>query len=384
MPLTLKRILFRLHWIGGLVAGLVLALVGVTGAAIGFEPELMRLMNPQLEVTAQGQETKPLSTLVAAAKTAHPDLQARSIAWEGDDAALIVRMAKGRERGAMQVAVDPFTGAVLDGPHGTAFFETAERLHRNLAAGPVGKQIVGASTLTLILLAITGLLLRRPRRARSLRAWLTFNTKLRGRPFLWHLHAVSATWLLAFYLVAALTGLWWSYDFYRDAINRIAGVTTPMRRPAAEARTELPASTLDAAWTTFRREAPDATRATLALPGDAGAPVEIRYQTQESPHGRAWNTLKIDAEAGQVVGRALYAELPRGRRFVSSLFPLHSGEFLGRPGRIAMALAALAMPFFAVTGFWMWLQRRATAKARSHAAIASDRPALPRPVLDKA
>ena len=34
--LTTRRILFRLHWAAGLVAGVVLAIVGVTGAMLGF------------------------------------------------------------------------------------------------------------------------------------------------------------------------------------------------------------------------------------------------------------------------------------------------------------------------------------------------------------
>ncbi|HVT31660.1 MAG TPA: PepSY-associated TM helix domain-containing protein [Rhodanobacteraceae bacterium] len=370
MPLPLKRVLFRLHWIAGLSAGLVLAVVGATGAILGFEDELTRLLNPQLRVVAEGGPQSP-GTLVDAARAANPELHARSIAWNGDSAALIVRMARGRERGGVEVPVDPYSGAVLDRVRGKGFFETVEQLHRNLAAGPVGKEIVGASTALLLLLLVTGIVLRWPRRARSARAWLTFDTKLKGRPFLWHLHAVAATWTFVLYLVAALTGLWWSYDFYRNTVNGLAGVTTPMRRPPpSDEHAFLAPAALDAAWTAFRREVPDATRATIAL-GAADGPIEIRYQTPSSPHGRAWNTLKIDAASGQSLANELYAEQPRGRRFVSSLFPLHSGDFLGAPGRIAMAIAALLMPLFFVTGIWMWIARRTAAKARGRRAAES-------------
>jgi sulfite reductase (NADPH) flavoprotein alpha-component len=363
MPLPLKRVLFRLHWIAGISAGLVLAVVGATGAMLGFETELTRLFNPELRVVAEG-EPQPLGTLLDAARAANPELRARSVAWDGDDVALVVRMARGRERGGIEVAVDPYSGKVLERLRGKDFFEAVEQLHRNLAAGPVGKQIVGASTALLLLLLVTGIVLRWPRRARSARAWLTFDTRLKGRPFLWHLHAVAATWTFVFYLVAALTGLWWSYGFYRNAVNRVAGVTTPMRRPPPpDERALLSKATLDASWATFRREIPDATRATLTLAASDGA-VEIRYQTPSSPHERAWNTLKIDAASAKGVANELYAAEPRGRRFVSSLFPLHSGGFLGTPGRIAMAIAALLMPAFFVTGIWMWVARRGAAKAR--------------------
>jgi len=261
------------------------------------------------------------------------------------------------------VAVDPYTGTVLGVPRGTGFFEGAEQLHRNLAAGPVGKQIVGASTAMLIVLALSGLYLRWLRRPRSLSAWFRFDFSLSGRAFMWRLHAVAGTWLLLFYLLAALTGLWWSYDFYRAAVNRIAGVTTPARRPPQTG--ETPPLPIDRAWLAFRNAVPDATRATVALSGKTDAPLEIRYLTATSPHDRAFSTLKVDAASGEIAAREPYAELPRGRRFVSSIFPLHSGSFFGTPGRVLVALAALLMPFFAVTGIWLWMLRRRSEAART-------------------
>lgn len=372
-PSLTKTILFRVHWILGISAGLVLAVVGVTGAMIGFEAEILRAINPSIRASAVEGPVAAPSTLIAAARAANPGYTARNLSWEGDDEPVVVRLAKGAERGGLEVALDPHTAAVLGTPRGKDAFDVAEQLHRNLAAGPVGKQIVGASTAFLLVLAITGVILRWPRRS-SWRAWLTFDPKLRGRGFLWHLHSVAATWLLAFYLIAALTGLWWSYDFYRSAINSMAGVTGPLRRPGGDAKADLPPATIDTAWTIFRREANDATRASFGLSGAADAPVEIRYQTAASPHERAWNTLKIHAANDAVASRELYAELPRGRRFVFSIFPLHSGGFFGLPGRIAMAFAALMMPFFAVTGFLLWIARRRNRAQRAQAAAGAIAP----------
>ncbi|MET0231626.1 MAG: PepSY-associated TM helix domain-containing protein [Rhodanobacteraceae bacterium] len=375
-PSLSKTVLFRIHWILGITAGLVLAVVGVTGAMIAFEAEILRAINPSIRATAAEGPIASPSKLIDAARATHQGYNARSFAWEGDDAPVVVRLAKGSERGGLEVAVDPPTAAVLGTPRGKDVLDVAEQLHRNLAAGPAGKQIVGASTAILLVLAVTGIILRWPRRS-SWRAWLTFNPKLRGRGFLWHLHSVAATWLLAFYLIAALTGLWWSYDFYRNAINSMAGVSGPLRRPGGDGKGDLPPATIDEAWSVFRREASDATRANLGLAGAADAPVEIRYQTPASPHERAWNTLRIDGTNGTVASRELYADLPRGRRFVFSIFPLHSGGFFGWPGRLAMALAALLMPFFAVTGLLLWIARRRNLALRAEAAAGAIAPRMP-------
>jgi sulfite reductase (NADPH) flavoprotein alpha-component len=120
--------------------------------------------------------------------------------------------------------VDPRTGGVAAarGDRGEAFFRTLRSLHRWLIADrlgdrDVGRQIVGAATIVLVFLTLSGLYLRWPRgRTRNWRAWLTFNPRFKGRTFLWHLHAISGTWVLIAYLVMSLTGLQWSYEWYRN------------------------------------------------------------------------------------------------------------------------------------------------------------------------
>ena len=122
----------------------------------------------------------------------------------------------GRKRGESRY-VDPYTGALLAEPRGEGFFRTTMQLHRWLVMDDVGKQVVGFSTVALVFFCLSGLYLRWPRRWGSPRAWLALDWKQKGRNFLWHLHSIVGTWMLLAYLVMALTGLWWSYDWYRAA-----------------------------------------------------------------------------------------------------------------------------------------------------------------------
>ena len=43
----LKKVLFQLHWLFGISAGLVLALMGITGAMLSFQDEILRAINPE-------------------------------------------------------------------------------------------------------------------------------------------------------------------------------------------------------------------------------------------------------------------------------------------------------------------------------------------------
>ena len=45
---VLKKTLFQLHWFFGISAGLVLALMGITGATVSFEDEILRALNPSV------------------------------------------------------------------------------------------------------------------------------------------------------------------------------------------------------------------------------------------------------------------------------------------------------------------------------------------------
>lgn len=232
MPMFFKRVLFRLHRIIGISAALVLGVVGFTSGLLGFEQPALVAINPQLRIAAADRLALAPDKWVASARAAYPGYAPRSIAWTGGGTAAMLPMARAGTRVSADIAVDPYSGEVLGTPRGAGFFKSAEQLHRTLAAGPAGKQIVGAITALLVVLVVSGRYLRWPRRPRSWAAWLHPDLTRKGRGLLWNVHAVGGTWLLAFYMVAALTGLWWSYGFYLHAVNQMAGgddIATPWR-----------------------------------------------------------------------------------------------------------------------------------------------------------
>ena len=57
-----------------------------------------------------------------------------------------------------------------------------------------------------------------------------YQAKLKGRNFIWNLHAVVGTWAVVFYLLFACTGLYWSYDWWRAGMFKVMGVEQPQRK----------------------------------------------------------------------------------------------------------------------------------------------------------
>ena len=69
----LRKILFQTHWFLGITAGVVLALVGVTGALLSYEDALLKVLNPGvMTVEAGGRAPLPPSELLARVSATEP------------------------------------------------------------------------------------------------------------------------------------------------------------------------------------------------------------------------------------------------------------------------------------------------------------------------
>jgi sulfite reductase (NADPH) flavoprotein alpha-component len=249
------KLWFQTHWLLGITAGTVLALMGVTGAVLSFERELLLWLNPDvMTVTPRAEGPLPLHELLARVQTAYPDKRLLSIELSAEPRTAVrvgfataasVQNSQGganveggqrRREGAAgggrrseRRYVDPYTGAVLGEPRGQEFFRLTMEIHRWLAAGAVGKAVTGVSTLALVVLCLSGLYLRWPQQVGDWRAWLKFDFMVTGRRFLRRLHAVAGTWVLLLYLLAGLTGLYWSYEWYRNGLLALTGAPPPNR-----------------------------------------------------------------------------------------------------------------------------------------------------------
>jgi sulfite reductase (NADPH) flavoprotein alpha-component len=374
-----RKVLFQLHWIFGITVGLVLAIVGATGALLSFEQQIVSsLAGDSRRIAATGRTPLTPAELLTRVAASEPQkrISALSIAYEPYET-VRVTFAPREQRYA-----DPYTGALLPATSGGAetFFRNVRQLHRWLMLGDlgdrdVGRQIVGASTVLLVFMALTGHYLRWPRgpAARRLETWLVPDFRLKGRAFLWNLHAVIGTWVLPVYLVIALTGLQWSYEWYRDGLYNIAGVERPAGGEGGqrEARGTADIPTFARAWDTFAREAAGFTSVNVNLAAAPERPLEFRYLDAQPSHERAFNTLAIDKE-GRVSKLELYKDKKLAAQWVSSIFPLHSGSYFGLAGVIIFLLASLAMPLFTVTGWLMYLRRRTPRPRRESLATATE------------
>ncbi|MGY4154204.1 putative iron-regulated membrane protein [Bradyrhizobium sp. USDA 4461] len=380
----IKAALLQVHSVVGLVLALLWAVVGLTGATMAFEDEIEASLNSHMmHVDASAARRLTPDELVARLQAAGDFGKVSAVTMSSDpSAAARIRFARS-DGGARpsSVYVDPYNGHVLGSPRAEDFFATVRKLHRWLLlpgdGNGVGRKITGSAAICLIVMLISGLVLRWPHRARSVKMWLKPNVGLRGRGLHRSLHAVIGTWALPVYLVMTLTGLWYSFEWYKAGANWLfarpqataAAVQpkSPRGTVAAEGKAEAGAHAkaeakplvFDHVWSAFlQQENNDYGRALLTLPAGAGTAVRVRSWPRDSSLESVRDEFRIDAVTGRVISSDRYADKTFGERVLAGVLDIHRGAILGWPGKLAFMLAAAMMPLFAVTGLLLYLSRR--------------------------
>lgn len=370
---TIKAALLQVHSIAGLVLALLFSLIALTGVIMSFEDEIVDHLNASImQVVPRTTPALLPDELVARLKAVPEAGKVAAITLSSDPSAAVhVRFARD-EQGARpsSLYLDPYDGHVLGVPRGEDFFATVRRLHRWLLipgdAKGWGRQITGVAALSLIVMLISGLVLRWPRRASSVKMWLKPNIGLSGRGLHRSLHAVIGTWVLPIYLVMALTGLWYSFDWYKDGVvwllsrPDVAAAKMQPRQSRPPGRPE-PAQSVgfDRAWSALQHEESGGfARAQLTLPAGPGTVMRIRSWLKDSTLESMRDEFRIDAVTGQVVSAERYADKTLGEKTIASVLDIHRGAVLGWPGKLAFMIAAALMPLFAVTGVLLYLSRR--------------------------
>lgn len=369
--IILRKWLFQLHSWLGLTLGLVLALMGLTGATMSFQDEIQAMLIKPAPLHTGQAALAPVILLERAAE-AQPGKAIVRAEIDRDPAipARISFAAKGAQaKGRKTYLFDQRDGRLLGPLPGAMLFDTVERLHRWLAMPGNGKGsgriITGSAAIALIFLGLGGLYLRWPSKPRDWRAWLTIPRGRRGRWWWRELHLLLGGVMMAVYLLSALTGLWWSFEWYRNGVQSLLGGE---RAEKVKAKGQ-PDFALG--WQGFQKATAGHAydRITLIVP-EKGAALRFRALPLGARHNRADDAVVVDGATGKVLATDFYAQRPAGERVMASMFEIHRGAFFGIGGRIVLFLTSLSLPFFAVTGMWFWLARqRSKRKGRARRLI---------------
>lgn len=387
MSICARRIWLRVHLYIGLLFGVVIVVMGLTGSIIVWHRELDELLNPDLLLAnAQGPQ-HTLDEIVAAAQRAFPGHRIeRLYRPEGQPGHayyvwLAGQSADNKNSRHISVYVDPYTLKML-GHRGRGEFGLDQRLivqaiyllHYTLLLGaPIGRNIVGFMGVFLMFTVLIGIYLWRPRE-RSWRNAFTIKKSASPARFNFDLHRTCGIYSALVLLVSAFSGVYLVFpEYVKAALHPLAQVSNSLPK-TYEVGTPADPQPIDlqAAVRIAQDRFPDARWQVLMLPDERRPVYQVRMLQPGEVRERLGTTyVSIDPHSGRIVHVRDPLHGAAGDAFLEWLFPLHNGEALGLGGRILITVTGLVPLLLVVTGTVIWVgKRRSKAVERNRRAAA--------------
>jgi len=378
-----KSVLWLHKWLG-LLSGLVVLIVSLTGCVYVFHDDLKVLFYPdkyyiaQQSVNNQLAQALPLSTLTAIAQKALPDGEevSRIDLYPAKDRTWIFRAVKTNEDALTYAAyfkynkrvfIDPYTGKVQAIENSkTEFFQLVLQLHMNLLLGKkIGHTVVSVSTIMFLILTITGLVLWWPKKwkVKTLKKGLSFDFSVKWKRLNYDLHNVLGFYSLIFALLLGFTGLLFSYpslkEFYSNSFNKLS-TYEPAKTISFNTVPQQKVSSLDNALVYTLAKHPLADM------------MSVRLKKNEDLHDIQVRILKnrtgsfvwyyFNKNDGQISKIKSSNQTQAGDWLAGMNYDLHTGAFGGLFTKILYFLASLVCASLPMTGFIIWLNKSKKAK----------------------
>jgi uncharacterized iron-regulated membrane protein len=379
-----RKIIFWLHLPVGVIAGIVILIMCVTGVLLSYEKQITAWADTRgyrsAPPTADTQHL-PVETLLAKAREQRG--AAPTAVTIKSDPEAPAEIAFGRET---TLFVNPYSGAVLgEGSHRTrSFFRTMTDWHRWLGAKGdnrnVARAITGACNLGFLFLVASGFYLWWPRNwnLKAVRniTWFRRGLPSKARDFNWH--NVIGFWSAVPLFIVVLSATVISYTWASNLVYRIAGEQPPAPRPSQPAPAQgqnkdaaPQTDNLNAAWTRAEQQVGDWRSISLQLPTAAAAQLTFNIDsgTGGQPQKRA--QLVLDRTNGNVVRWEPFSSFTRGRQVRSIMRFAHTGEVLGIAGQTIAGIVSLGGAILVITGLALAYRRLRAwlASRRSRSAV---------------
>jgi uncharacterized iron-regulated membrane protein len=398
-----RPLLFWMHLVTGVVAGVVVLLMSVTGVVLTYEKQMLewadRRQAQGVPLQAEARVLPP-ETLLAAVAEARPGAAPVGLTRRADPSAPATVALEGNRA----VLVDPYRGVVLGEPSAglRAFFRTMTNWHRWLAlegaSRATGKLVTGVANLGFLFLVVSGLYLWVPRLWTRIqfRQVLWLRGGLRGKPRDFNWHNVIGFWSAIPLAIVVAGAVPISFPWASNLVYRLVGEAPPPRpepRPtapggapgaavpaAAAGRTvaagrPVPVAGLDAAWARAEGHVPGWRTINVRFAGGDEGPFAFTIDAGYGGQPQKRGTLTVDRASAAITKWEGFDDLSAGRRLRSWLRFAHTGEYYGLPGQTVAGLVSAGAAVLVYTGlalawrrWWAWLRRRSAASAEAKAA----------------
>ncbi len=444
-----RKLFNDIHLWLGLGSGLIVIVICFSGTVYVYNTELTEMAAPHLykaNRAAGVERIAPEKLLGKVQQASGGKVTAVNIpADPGRTYQFNVRTKDDKSRFGTTYMVDPYTGEIVGNSlekNGTKeFMSTMFSLHRWLLLDKVetpilssmtnrelGSKISGWTTIIFTLGCITGLIIWFPQKVRTWRQGLKIKLSGNWKRINHDLHNTLAFYSLIFLLVMGLTGPQWSFEWYRDGLQKTLGTYKPKPQgtegKAGEAGGKSQSSS---AGTERKGESENKVRGTTAdnrgigekkgeteksrsskvsagtsalpvedeqgplsitayvaaaskllpykgnymvnLPADAKAPVSVSKTRVGFFAPAAGDRLTLDQYTAAAVKVDIFRHKPFNERIAGSIKALHVGNVYGGFSKLLYFIACLVATTLPVTGTLIWLNKLKKKRKRKPMAV---------------
>ncbi|MGK9118354.1 PepSY-associated TM helix domain-containing protein [Olivibacter jilunii] len=355
----LLRWVFRMHGVTGLITGIFLILLGLSGSALVFMEELDHYTNKHLFQVKETAAKMSLDTIYHRITAQYPRLS--GIAWLNPQAApteaynyrLYLNDGKIHTYDLAVLTIDPYTGRIIrEGRYDqwqSGFMQWLFQFHFSFHFGMPGTLLTAVLGITMLISILTGVLIYRKQ------VWKVLCFK---KPIRWHnrrmlssdLHRIVGIWSLLFNAVIFFTGFWLNlFAFDSSAWHSKMQVNPPNRADVLS---------IDSLYKKASHALPQLKVHSVYMPTQPGRGFAIRGSLPgDNPFFGQASSVTLDVKSGAVEAIKESDKLDFSEKLRTLVLPLHAGSFGGLPVRILYVFIGLTPGLLSITGFLLYLKR---------------------------
>lgn len=396
----MKKIFSKIHLWLSVPFGLIITLICFSGAMLVFENEVNEWSRRDLYYVETVKESPlPMDKLLEKVATTLPDsVSVTGVSISSDPGrAYQVNLSKPRRA---SLYVDQYTGEVKGKNERSGFFMFMFRMHRWLldSMNPGnegifwGKMIVGVSTLLLVFVLISGIVIWWPRTRKALKNSLKITVSKGWKRFWYDLHVAGGMYATIFLLAMALTGLTWSFPWYRMAFYKVFGVEV-QQRAAQGHEQKSDVQKRDTKLTAHREKKSEGNDVRKGERGGRPKNNHSDMYSVTSPFAywqevydklsrqnpeykqisissgtasvsfnrfgnqRASDRYSFNTDNGEFTETNLYQHQDKSGKIRGWIYSVHVGSWGGMVTRILAFIAALIGAALPLTGYYLWIKR---------------------------
>lgn len=367
----LRAISFQLHLWSGLIVGLWSLVIGLTGFALVYRPELEQggakistaapVRPASLEVLANALQKEaggvPLESVKLQTTSGAIDFHYKMTAEKQD--AQQADHGNGKRLADFHLLADPASGRIVGRTERhSGMLGWLRDLHFDLLAGKTGRKVNGALAGVMLLLCVTGLIVWWP----GVKNWMSRLWISRGKSWKrtnWDAHNAVGFWFAGAIAVQSITGIFFAWP------HLVKG--PEVKQPYTIAGQAQQRPNLDMLLASAEAAAPQGRITHIKFKKKPDEAIEVRYKTAGDWREEGNNRLWLSPLDGSVVAHDQWAEMPLARKIEMAYGPVHFGRFLGVgwPSllvRVFYLFIGLAPAFLFLSGVLMYWNRSLSKK----------------------